>query len=199
MSRQRRCALRAVKLDDVKHTRCAKCFNQLIRRVDHKGDFFNRPTRRRNFRRCLKIDMARGFFEKHKADMTGARRRRCARRVNGFHPANFDDRLGRRLPSAHFTSAHLTSAYWVSAHLVVGHEAFRTGRLSLSAAGALAARLEADPNDPDGWVMLVRSYATLGDMGKARAAYEQASGVFEENPQILQAIQSGTRGLIDVN
>ena len=63
----------------------------------------------------------------------------------------------------------------------------------------LAARLEADPNDPDGWVMLVRSYATLGDMGKARAAYEQASGVFEENPQILQAIQSGTRGLIDVN
>ena len=36
---------------------------------------------------------------------------------------------------------------------------------------SLAARLAAHPDDPAGWAMLGRSYAVLGDFGKAAAAY----------------------------
>ncbi len=36
---------------------------------------------------------------------------------------------------------------------------------------SLAAKLEAHPDDPAGWAMLGRSYAVLGDFGKAAAAY----------------------------
>ncbi len=63
----------------------------------------------------------------------------------------------------------------------------------------LAARLEAEPNDPDGWVMLVRSYATLGEMDKAQDAYRQASATFKDDAQVLQAIRSQTSGLVTGN
>ncbi|MEP3421681.1 MAG: tetratricopeptide repeat protein [Erythrobacter sp.] len=39
---------------------------------------------------------------------------------------------------------------------------------------SLEARLEDNPQDLDGWVMLVRSRATLGEMGRARDALEKA-------------------------
>lgn len=38
----------------------------------------------------------------------------------------------------------------------------------------LAARLQANPEDADGWVMLGRAYAAMGDDGKAADAYEHA-------------------------
>ncbi len=38
----------------------------------------------------------------------------------------------------------------------------------------LAARLEREPNDVDGWIMLMRSYRTLGRDGEARAALVRA-------------------------
>jgi len=63
----------------------------------------------------------------------------------------------------------------------------------------LAARLETQPNDPDGWVMLVRSYATLGQREKARDAARQANAVFENDLRVKQAIQSQTQGLLDVD
>ena len=38
----------------------------------------------------------------------------------------------------------------------------------------LAARLETDPNDVDGWIMLMRSYQTLGRVPESRAALARA-------------------------
>jgi cytochrome c-type biogenesis protein CcmH len=38
----------------------------------------------------------------------------------------------------------------------------------------LAARLKAQPDDPEGWQRLIRSYAVLGDARKAREALGQA-------------------------
>lgn len=52
----------------------------------------------------------------------------------------------------------------------------------------LAARLEEQPNDPDGWVMLIRSYATLGQAEAAQTAYETARAQFADNPAALQLI-----------
>ncbi len=39
----------------------------------------------------------------------------------------------------------------------------------------LAQKLEAQPNDPDGWVRLGRSYLVLGDKDKAASAYDHAA------------------------
>ena len=52
----------------------------------------------------------------------------------------------------------------------------------------LAARLKEQPNDPDGWVMLIRSYATLGQAEAAQTAYETARAQFADNPAALQLI-----------
>lgn len=41
----------------------------------------------------------------------------------------------------------------------------------------LAARLEAEPNDPDGWMMLGRSYGVLGDLGKSADAFSRAAAL----------------------
>ncbi|TCL00778.1 cytochrome c-type biogenesis protein CcmH [Shimia isoporae] len=49
----------------------------------------------------------------------------------------------------------------------------------------LAARLEEEPNDPDGWVMLVRSYATLGDVEKAKGAAAKARELFANDARVL--------------
>lgn len=52
----------------------------------------------------------------------------------------------------------------------------------------LAARLAAEPNDPDGWVRLVRSYAVLGDTARRDAALTQAKARYADNPQILREL-----------
>lgn len=41
----------------------------------------------------------------------------------------------------------------------------------------LAARLEAEPDDPDGWMMLGRSYGVLGDLGKSADAFSHAAAL----------------------
>jgi cytochrome c-type biogenesis protein CcmH len=53
----------------------------------------------------------------------------------------------------------------------------------------LAARLEADPNDPEGWVRLVRAYGVLGETGKRDAALARARDLYKDQPQVLQALQ----------
>lgn len=49
----------------------------------------------------------------------------------------------------------------------------------------LAAKLEENPNNPNGWVMLVRSYNVSGDLEKARKAYETAKERYKDNPAVL--------------
>ena len=60
----------------------------------------------------------------------------------------------------------------------------------------LAARLEEQPNDPDCWVMLVRSHATLGNREKAEGAYARAVDVFSENPAVLANLRLQAGSLI---
>lgn len=53
---------------------------------------------------------------------------------------------------------------------------------------SLAARLEAEPNDPEGWVRLVRAYAVLGRGGERDAALARARGLFKDRPDVLEAL-----------
>jgi cytochrome c-type biogenesis protein CcmH len=47
----------------------------------------------------------------------------------------------------------------------------------------LAARLETQPRDADGWIQLIRSRKVLGDDAAAKAALEKAIGVYADAPQ----------------
>ncbi|WGM40175.1 c-type cytochrome biogenesis protein CcmI [Caulobacter sp. NIBR1757] len=54
----------------------------------------------------------------------------------------------------------------------------------------LAARLEADPDDPEGWVRLVRAYGVLGETAKREAALARARTLYKDQPQVLKALQA---------
>lgn len=49
----------------------------------------------------------------------------------------------------------------------------------------LAQKLEANPDDGEGWVMLARSYNALGRFGEAAAAYARAEAKFPQDSQFL--------------
>jgi cytochrome c-type biogenesis protein CcmH len=52
----------------------------------------------------------------------------------------------------------------------------------------LAQRLAASPDDPAGWVQLVKAYAVLGDLGKRDAALKTARARFAAKPDVLDAL-----------
>ena len=58
---------------------------------------------------------------------------------------------------------------------------------------SLAARLEEFPNDPEGWVRLVRSYAVLGDTAKRDATMAEAQKRYARDPQVLGALSEAVR------
>ena len=49
----------------------------------------------------------------------------------------------------------------------------------------LAERLESDPNDPDGWARLMQAYMVLGKKEDAQTAWQKASGVFADQPELV--------------
>ncbi|HRH05106.1 MAG TPA: hypothetical protein PK702_04705 [Burkholderiaceae bacterium] len=51
----------------------------------------------------------------------------------------------------------------------------------------LAAKLEANPNNPNGWVMLLRSYKVLGRYEEADAAYASAKKHIGETTELRNA------------
>jgi len=55
----------------------------------------------------------------------------------------------------------------------------------------LAAELEEEPDNLEKWIMLVRSYAVLGQMEKAEEAYAMAQAHFAEKPDILDVLSTG--------
>ncbi len=59
----------------------------------------------------------------------------------------------------------------------------------------LAARLEQDPRDPDGWIRLMRSRQVLGEGDAARAAYRRAQAVFADDAAISARIEAAARDL----
>lgn len=52
----------------------------------------------------------------------------------------------------------------------------------------LAARLQTNPNDPEGWQRLVRAYAVLGDTEKAKSALADGRKAMAKNPAGLSAL-----------
>jgi cytochrome c-type biogenesis protein CcmH len=57
----------------------------------------------------------------------------------------------------------------------------------------LASRLESDPNDLNGWLMLIRAYAVLGDKDKAVAALAKARTVFANEAQAQAALAQSAK------
>jgi len=57
----------------------------------------------------------------------------------------------------------------------------------------LAQRLAANPDDPEGWVRLVRAYAVLGDAAKRDAALRQARARYAARPQTLAQLDAAAR------
>lgn len=51
----------------------------------------------------------------------------------------------------------------------------------------LAARLEQEPDNHQGWLMLARSYKAMGRLDQAERAFEKAMPLVEQNPQLLGA------------
>jgi cytochrome c-type biogenesis protein CcmH len=49
----------------------------------------------------------------------------------------------------------------------------------------LAAKLKANPDNPQGWAMLARSYKTVGQLQEAQQAYEKAGAFVNGNPDLL--------------
>ena len=54
----------------------------------------------------------------------------------------------------------------------------------------LAAKLEENPDNPEGWIMLVRSYSVLGNLDRARASYDRAAAYFEGDAAVLAQLQA---------
>ncbi|MFN3228334.1 MAG: c-type cytochrome biogenesis protein CcmI, partial [Asticcacaulis sp.] len=52
----------------------------------------------------------------------------------------------------------------------------------------LAARLAENPNDPEGWVRLVRAYGVLGDKARQGEALATAKARYKDKPDILKAL-----------
>lgn len=57
----------------------------------------------------------------------------------------------------------------------------------------LAARLKTNPDDPDGWVRLVRAYSVLGETDKRDAALKTARARYANRPDILQALDAASK------
>ena len=59
----------------------------------------------------------------------------------------------------------------------------------------LAARLDQEPNDIDGWERLIRAYGVLGDKDKADAALKTARAAFKDDPAALARLDAAEKAL----
>jgi len=59
----------------------------------------------------------------------------------------------------------------------------------------LAARLKANPNDPDGWVNLMRARMVLNDPAAAQAAYRDARKALAGAPDRLTMVSQAAKQL----
>jgi len=57
----------------------------------------------------------------------------------------------------------------------------------------LASRLEASPDDPQGWVRLVRAWSVLGETQKRDAALARARTLYKDKPDIMNALDEAAR------
>ena len=59
----------------------------------------------------------------------------------------------------------------------------------------LAGKLEDQPNDPDGWIQLIRSRLVLQEPDKARAALVRAVEVFADKPDTKARITEAAKSM----
>ncbi len=67
---------------------------------------------------------------------------------------------------------------------VAGSESFTQEQMA-EMVGALAARLEKEPDNAEGWAMLARSYLALKDFPKAAAAYARLAGLMPDDADVM--------------
>lgn len=67
---------------------------------------------------------------------------------------------------------------------VAGQQGFSREQVA-EMVGGLAARLEKEPDNAEGWMMLARSYVVLEDFPKAAAAYEKLAALRPDDADIL--------------
>jgi cytochrome c-type biogenesis protein CcmH len=60
---------------------------------------------------------------------------------------------------------------------------------------SLDARLKASPNDPEGWLRLIRAYVVLGRIDRARAALKDARTVLAKDAEAIAALSAEARSL----
>jgi cytochrome c-type biogenesis protein CcmH len=58
---------------------------------------------------------------------------------------------------------------------------------------SLAQRLKSNPDDPDGWVRLVRAYAVLGDTSRRDAALKEARSRYADRSDLLSKLEAAAR------
>ncbi|WP_029075505.1 c-type cytochrome biogenesis protein CcmI [Kaistia adipata] len=61
--------------------------------------------------------------------------------------------------------------------------------------GGLAARLDAEPADPQGWERLLRAYMVLGRTDEANAALARARTALKERPDLLTVVETAARDI----
>ena len=81
-----------------------------------------------------------------------------------------------------------TAAQVAAAQGAVGPEQIR------AMVEGLAQRLAANPDDPEGWVRLVRAYGVTGDAAKRDAALKTARARYATQPEILRALDAAVEG-----
>jgi cytochrome c-type biogenesis protein CcmH len=59
----------------------------------------------------------------------------------------------------------------------------------------LAARLEASPNDSEGWIRLMRAYMVLNDPASAKGALDKALLAFATDAATKQSLQAAATEL----
>ena len=57
----------------------------------------------------------------------------------------------------------------------------------------LAGRLEDTPNDPKGWIMLMRSHLVLNEQDKAQAALDRATKALAGSPETLKQVADAAK------
>ncbi len=56
-------------------------------------------------------------------------------------------------------------------------------------------KLEANPNNPQGWMMLGRSYSTLGLHNESVAAYKHALALMPNNNEVKDALHNAQQAV----
>jgi len=101
----------------------------------------------------------------------------------------------RRLPRTALVLTAILPVAAVALYFVLGTPAALDPAVQQNAAptaaevekmvATLAARLEQNPNNPEGWVMLGRSYKAMGRFDEAARAFDRAGPVIESEPELM--------------